>query len=91
MAASARLLRLKKVRKKVRSKEWRLAKQGLRKLKAKEAKKNSNYKEAETTYTLAVDPLDNPARLLPLTNSFIFGSFLILPNPFSYNTPIPFL
>ena len=39
----------------------------------------------------AVDPLDNPAYLLPLTNPFIFGSFLILPNPFSFNTPIPFL
>jgi len=39
----------------------------------------------------AVDPLDNPAYLLPLTNPFIFNSFLILPNPFSSNTPIPFL
>jgi hypothetical protein len=75
----------------VRSKELKLAKQGLLKLKAKEAKKNSNYKEAEITYTPVVDPLDNPAHLLPLTNPFIFSSFLILPNLFSYNTPIPFL
>jgi hypothetical protein len=75
----------------VRSKELKLAKQGLYKLKAKEAKKNSNCKEVEITYTPVVDPLDNPARLLPLTNPFIFSSFLLLPNPFSYNTPIPFL
>jgi len=38
-----------------------------------------------------VDSLDNLARLLPLTNPFIFSSFLILLNPFSSNTPIPFL
>jgi hypothetical protein len=38
-----------------------------------------------------VDPIDNPARLSPLTNPFIFSSFLILPNLFSSNTPIPFL
>jgi len=38
-----------------------------------------------------VDPLDNLAYLLPLTNPFIFSSFLILPNPFFFNTPIPFL
>jgi len=75
----------------VRSKELRLVEQGLRELKAKKAKMDSNLKEAETVYTPAVDPLDDPARLLPLTNPFIFGSFLILPNPFSSNTPIPFL
>ena len=46
---------------------------------------------AETVYTLVVVSLNNPARLLPLTNPFIFSSFLILPNPFSSNTPIPFL
>ena len=39
----------------------------------------------------AVDPVDSPARLLPLTNPFIFSSFLIIPNPFSSNTPLPFL
>ena len=47
--------------------------------------------EVETVYTLAVVSSNNPAYLLPLTNFFIFGSFLILPNPFSSNTPIPFL
>jgi len=52
---------------------------------------DSNPEEVETIYTPAVDPLDNPACLLPLTNPFIFSSFLILPNPFSSNTPIPFL
>jgi len=38
-----------------------------------------------------IDPLDNLARLLPLTNPFIFGSFLILPNLFSSDAPMPFL
>jgi hypothetical protein len=47
--------------------------------------------EAETVYIPVVDPVDNPARLLPLTNLFIFSSFSIIPNPFSSNTPIPFL
>jgi len=51
----------------------------------------SYNKEAETTYTLVVDPLHSPARLSPLVNPFIFSSFLILPNRFSSNTPIPFL
>ena len=91
MAASTYLTCLKRVCKKVRFKEWRLIEQGLYKLKLEEAKKGSNPREAETTYTLVVDPIDNPARLLPLTNSFIFSFFLILPNLFSSNTPIPFL
>jgi len=52
---------------------------------------DSNLKEAETTYIPVVDPLDSPVCLLPLTNSFTFSSFLILPNLFSSNTPIPFL
>ena len=75
----------------MRSKELHLVEQGLSKLKAKEAKIDSNPKEVETVYTPIVDPLNNPAYLLPLTNLFIFSSFLILPNPFSSNTPIPFL
>jgi hypothetical protein len=75
----------------VRSKELKLTKQGLLKLKAKKAIKDSNQEEAEIAYMPAVDPLDNPARLLPLINPFIFSSFSILPNPFSYNTSIPFL
>jgi len=45
----------------------------------------------ETIYTLIVVSSNNLAYLLPLTNPFIFSSFLILPNPFSSNTPIPFL
>ena len=75
----------------MRSKKLCLVEQGLSKLKAKEAKMDSSLEEAETVYTLAADPLDNPARLLPLTNLFTFSFFLILPNPFSSNTPIPFL
>jgi len=63
----------------------------LQELKAKEAKVDSVLEEAETVYTLVVVSSNNPAYLLPLTNPFIFNSFLILPNPFSSNTPIPFL
>ena len=79
------------MRKKVRFKEFCFAKQGLYKLKAKEAKKDCSLKVAETAYILVVASPNNLAYLLPLTNSFIFSSFLILPNPFSFNTPIPFL
>ena len=75
----------------MRSKELKLAKQGLRKLKAKEAKMDSNLEEVEIVYMLVVDSLDNLACLLPLTNPFIFSSFLMLLNPFSSNTPVPFL
>jgi hypothetical protein len=52
---------------------------------------DSILEEAEIVYTPAVNPIDNPARLLPLTNPFIFSSFSIIPNLFSSNTPIPFL
>ena len=45
---------------------------------------------AEIVYILVVVSLSNPAPLLPLTNSFIFSFFLILPNLFSSNTSIPF-
>jgi hypothetical protein len=90
MAASARLVRLEKVREKVRSKEWRLAEQGLRELEAEEAKKGSDQEEAEATRTPAVDPLDSPSRLSPSTDSFVFGSFSMLPDPFSCDTPVPF-
>ena len=73
------------------SKELKLIEQGLYKLKLEEAKKNSVLEEAEIAYTPVVDLVDNLAYLLPLTNPFIFSSFLILPNLFSFNTPIPFL
>ena len=75
----------------MRFKEFCFAKQGLYKLKAKEAKKDYSLEEAETTYIPVVVSPNNPARLLPLTNPFTFSSFLILPNLFSSNTPIPFL
>jgi hypothetical protein len=52
---------------------------------------DSVQEEAETVRTPVVNPVDNPARLSPLTNPFIFSSFSIIPNPFSSNTPIPFL
>ena len=90
MAASARLTYLKRVCKKVCLKEWRLIEQGLYKLKLEEAKKDSVLEEAEIICILVVDLVGNPARLLPLTNPFVFSSFLILPDPFSSNTPIPF-
>ena len=75
----------------MRSKKLRLVEQGLLELKAKKAKTDSNLEEAETTHTPVVDPVDNPARLSPLTDPFIFGSFLMLPDPFSSDTPVPFL
>ena len=75
----------------MRSKELRLVEQGLSKLKAKEAKMDSNLEEAEIAYTPVVDPLDDLACLLPLNNPFVFSSFLILPNLFLSNTPVPFL
>ena len=46
---------------------------------------------AETVYILVIVSLNTLARLLPSANPFIFSSFLILPNPFSSNTSIPFL
>ena len=52
---------------------------------------DSVLEEAEIVYILVGVSSNNPAYLLPLTNPFIFSSFLILPNPFSSNTPIPFL
>jgi hypothetical protein len=90
MAASARLTRLEKVREKVRSKEWRLAEQGLRELELEEAKMDSVREEAETVRTPVVDPVDDPARLSPSTDPFVFGSFSMMPDPFSSDTPIPF-
>ena len=51
LSASARLVRLEKVRKKVRSKEYRLVKQGLRELKADKQKKSNSLK-AESLGTL---------------------------------------
>ena len=52
---------------------------------------DSVLEKAETTYILVVVSFNNLARLLPLTNFSIFSFFLILPNLFSFNTPIPFL
>jgi hypothetical protein len=52
---------------------------------------DSVQEAAETVHTPAVDPVDNPARLLPLTDPFIFSSFSIIPDLFSSNTPVPFL
>src|SRR3984885_15509165 len=84
------MLYLEKVRKKICFKEWRLIEQGLQKLEVEEAKIDLVPEEAEIVYTPVVVSFNNPAYLLPLANSFIFSSFLILPNPFSSNTPIPF-
>ena len=52
---------------------------------------DSVLEEAETVYTLVVVSSNNLACLLPLTNPFIFSSFLILTNLFSSNNPISFL
>ena len=58
----------------VQSKELRLAEQGLRELKAKEAKMGSNPTVVETADTLAVESLSLIACLLPLANLFFFNS-----------------
>ena len=73
---------------KVRSKEYCLIKQGLRKLKAKEKKKSI----IEIIYIIAVEfsNIPNPY-LLPLADFFNFNfSFSILLNIISDNTPIFF-
>ena len=73
----------------MRSKEYYLVKQSLRKLKAKEKKKSI----VETVYTAKVKSFNTPdPRLLPLADSFNFNlSFLILPDIISNNIPVSFL
>ena len=76
------------MRKKVRSKEFRLVKQGLHKLEAEEAKADSRLPVGETTSSSSAGaPLRSP-----LGNSFFGDPFLlILPNLLPFNTPVPFL
>ena len=73
----------------MRSKEYYLVKQGLRKLKTKEKKES----KIEIAYIVAVESINTlNFHLLPLANSLNFNfSFLILPNIIFNNTPIPFL
>ena len=76
------------MRKKVRSKEFCLVKQGLRKLKVEEAKVDLCLPTRETTLSSLVGaPLRSPL------GDLFFGdpSLLMLPNLLSSNTPIPFL
>ena len=75
------------MRKKIRFKEWKLIEQGLKELGDKRT--DSLLIERGTTLnTLAVNPLLRS----PLGGSFFSNSsLLILPNPFSSDTPIPFL
>ena len=83
-AAHARLHRLKKVHKKLRSKEHSLREQGMQELKATEAKE----KNSSETKSLAAQ-VAHPS---PLANSFNFDpSFSILPDVIFNNTPVPFL
>ena len=73
----------------MRSKEYRLVKQGFHKL---EADKRKGFK-TETAYIVAVksSSTSNPY-LLSLADSFNFNlSFLILPDIIFNNTPVPFL
>ena len=74
----------------MRSKKYRLIKEGLRKLKAKEKKKST---EVEIAYTAEVESFNTSSPYLsPLVDPFTFNlSFLILPNIFSNNIPVPFL
>jgi hypothetical protein len=84
IAASARLLRLEKVREKVRSKEWKLVEQGLQEL--GDERTDSLPGQGTSPSSSVVAPPESP-----LGGSF-FGdpSLSILPNPFSSDTPIPF-
>jgi len=84
LSASARLLRLKKVHKKVWLKEFRLVKQGLYKLENEE--KGSNPKDLETVLrSPVVGSLPTPRS--PLANLFFNPSFSLLPNLISSNIP----
>ena len=73
----------------MRSKEYRLIEQGLRKLKAN---KKEKFK-VEITYIAKVGFFDAPNPYSsPLADFFASNfSFLILPNVLSNNTPVPFL
>ena len=83
-AAYARLHRLKKVRKKLRSKKHLLREQGIQELKAAKAKEKNSLKAK-----LLAAQVTHPS---PLADSFNFDPFfLILPNIIFNNTPVPFL
>jgi len=78
MAVSAWLTHLKKVYKKIYSKEYCLVEQSLCKLKAEEvvvAKMGSIPTEVETADTLVVESLSLMACLLPLADLFFFNFF----------------
>ena len=84
MNASARLLYLKKVCKKVWLKEYRLVKQGLRELEA-DKQKELNSLKAELLGALV-------AHQSPLADSFVFDPFfLMLFDLLNSSTPVPFL
>ena len=70
-------------------KEYCFIKQSLRKLKAKEKKES----KIEIAYTVEVGFINTPNfYLLFLFSSFNFNfSFLMLPDVFFNNTPVPFL
>ena len=77
MAVSAQLTRLKKVYKKICSKEYCLVKQSLCELEAEEievAKTGSIPTEVETADTPVVESLSPTAYLLPLADLFFFNS-----------------
>jgi len=86
MAASAYLTCLKKVHKKIRSKEYRLVEQGLYNLKAEEARTGSNRGGLGTApHTPAAESLVAPGS--PLADLFFNPSFSLLPDLLSFNTP----
>ena len=82
-AAHTQLHRLKKVHKKLHSKEHSLREQSMQELEATKAKEK-NSSEAKSLATQV-------AHLLPLADSFDFNpSFSILPDVIFNNTPVPF-
>ena len=77
MAASAHLLYLEKVYKKIHFKKYCLVEQSLYKLEAEEAevaKTGSIPTVVETAYTLVVESLSLTVHLLPLADPFFFNS-----------------
>ena len=90
MAASACLICLEKLYKKIYSKEYCFVKQSLCELETEEAvvaKTGFNLTVVETVDTLVVESLSLIAYLLSLTDFFFNSSFSQLPDLLFYNTP----
>jgi hypothetical protein len=84
LAASARLLRLERVREKVRSKEWKLVEQGLQELGDERTDFRQSGKETTPNSLAGAPPVS------PLDDSFFGDPLSMLPDLISSDTPVPF-